>query len=124
MTAASASTDVPFLALFMGSCLCAIRALGSGSPWLWRACGLLAGLAIGTRANGLSLVLLILAPFASPAPWRCRLEGALHVATGLAVPIALLAGYALATGSNVWPARSGDEERLPFNAASVARSRP
>ena len=103
---ATASTDVPFLALFMGSCLCANRALGSGSPWLWRACGLLVGLAIGTRANGVSLVLLLLVPFAAPAPWRCRLEGALHVATGLAVPIVGLALYALATGSNVWPARS------------------
>jgi 4-amino-4-deoxy-L-arabinose transferase-like glycosyltransferase len=103
---ASASTDLPFLALFVGSCLCASRALGSGSPWLWRVCGLLTGLAIGTRANGVSLILLILAPFAAPAPWRCRLEGALHVATGLAVPIVGLALYALATGSNVWPARS------------------
>jgi hypothetical protein len=103
---ASASTDVPFLALFMGSCLCANRALGSGSPWLWRACGLLAGLAIGTRANGVSLVLLMLAPFAAQAPWRHRLEGALHVATGLAVPLVGLAAYALATGSNVWPAQS------------------
>jgi hypothetical protein len=102
---ASAATDLPFLALFMGSCLCATRALGSGSPWLWRACGLLAGLAIGTRANGLSLILVMLAPFAAPAPWRRRLQGALHVATGLAVPIVGLALYALATGSNVWPAR-------------------
>ena len=121
--AASASTDVPFLALFMGSCLCAIRALGSGSPWLWRACGLLAGLAIVTRANGLSLVLLILAPFASPAPWRCRLEGALHVATGLAVPIALLAVYALATGSNVWPARTHLNLAMTYFAGSGRTSR-
>ena len=48
----------------------------------------------------------MLAPFDGAAPWRSRLEGALHVATGLAVPIVLLALYALATGSNVWPARN------------------
>ena len=105
-SSASASTDVPFLALFVGSCLCAIRALRSGSPWPWRACGLLAGLAIATRSNGVTLALLILAPFVSRAPLRARLEGALHVATGLAVPIVFLAAYALETGSNVWPARN------------------
>jgi hypothetical protein len=103
---ATASTDVPFLALFTGSCLCAIRALRSGSPWLWRGCGLLAGLAIGMRSNGLALGLLILAPFVSQAPVRSRLAGALHVATGLAVPILLLVVYAGASESNVWPSRN------------------
>ena len=103
---ATASTDVAFLALFIGSCLCAVRALRSGSPWLWRGCGLLAGLALGMRSNGLALGLLILAPFAPQAPWRSRLAGALHVATGLAVPILLLVVYAAASGSNVWPSRN------------------
>jgi hypothetical protein len=103
---ASASTDLPFLALFTGAALCAIKGLRAGSPWLWRACGLLAGLAIATRSNGVALAPLILAPFASQAPLRSRLEGALHVATGLAVPLAALAAYALTTGSNVWPTRN------------------
>jgi hypothetical protein len=103
---ASASTDVAFLALFTGSCLCAIRALRSGSPWLWRGCGLLAGLAIATRSNGVALGLLILAPFLSQVPLRSRLEGAVHVATGLAVPIVALVVFAAASGSNVWPSRN------------------
>ncbi len=103
---ASASTDVPFLALFMGGCVCAIGALRYGSPWLWRLCGLFAGLAIATRANGVAMALLILAPLVSQAPFRSRLGGALHVVSGLAVPIALLAAYALATESNVWPTRN------------------
>ena len=37
---------------------------------------------------------------------RSGLEGALHVATGLAVPLVFLAAYALQTGSNVWPAHN------------------
>jgi 4-amino-4-deoxy-L-arabinose transferase-like glycosyltransferase len=103
---ATASTDVAFLALFTGSCLCAIKALRSGSAWLWRGCGLLAGLAIVTRSNGMGLGLLMLAPLVSQAPLRSRLAGVLHVAIGLAVPIVLLVVYAVASGSNVWPSRN------------------
>jgi 4-amino-4-deoxy-L-arabinose transferase-like glycosyltransferase len=103
---AAAGTDVVFLALFTGSCLCAIRALRCGSAWLWRGCGLMVGLAIATRSNGVALGLLIMAPLVSQAPLRSRLEGALHVATGLAVPLTLLVVYALASGSNVWPAHN------------------
>lgn len=103
---ATASTDVAFLALFTGCCLCAVRALRSGSPWLWRGCGLLAGLAIATRSNGVVLGLLVLAPFVSRAPLRSRLEGVLHVATGLAVPLIILVVYAAGSGSSVWPSRN------------------
>jgi Dolichyl-phosphate-mannose-protein mannosyltransferase len=103
---ATASTDVAFLAVFTASCLLAVRALRSGSAWLWRGCGLLAGLAIAMRSNGVTLGLLVLAPFVSQAPLRSRLEGAVHVVTGLAIPILGLAIYGAASGSNIWPSRN------------------
>jgi 4-amino-4-deoxy-L-arabinose transferase-like glycosyltransferase len=122
-SSASASTDVAFLALFMGSCLCAIRALRSGSTWLWRGCGLLAGLAIATRSNGVALGLLILAPLLSQAPLRSRLGGALHVATGLAVPAVVLLIYAVASGSNVWPSRNHLNLAMTYFAGGDRTSR-
>jgi 4-amino-4-deoxy-L-arabinose transferase-like glycosyltransferase len=104
---ATASTDIFFLALFMGCCLLAIKALPRNSKFLWSGCGLLAGLAILTRSNGLTLGLLLLVPFLAPqVPMRARLANALCVAAGLAAPVLALQVYASATGSNVWPSRN------------------
>lgn len=99
-----ASSDIFFLALFMSSCLLALEALRARSAPLWGACGVAIGLALLTRANGLTLLLLLLAPFADRAtPIRARAVHGLSLLAGITVPVIALALYATATGSSVLP---------------------
>ena len=99
-----ASSDIFFLALFMGSCLLVLEALRARSTPLWGACGVAIGLALLTRANGVALLMLLLAPFADRATAiKARAVHGLSLLGGITVPVFALAAYAAATGSSVLP---------------------
>jgi hypothetical protein len=101
-----ATSDVIFLAGFMVSCFLAIRASRSGSVGLWAACGIAAGLCFLTRTNGISLAVLAVAPLLGPASTRAKVRAILALLGGMALPVAVLAVYAAATGSNLLPKRT------------------
>lgn len=100
---ALATSDVFFQALFIGSCLLAVTALNSGSRLLWWACGITVGLGVVTRSNGLTLVLLVLAPLLSRAALRGKIAQCLCMSAGLALPVITILVYGALTGSSVFP---------------------
>ena len=99
---ATASTEMFFLVLFYGSALVVFRALGSGDVRLWSLAGLLVGLGLLTRANGLSLIFLGVAPLFDRTGRRFR--GLLAFAFGMLLPLAVWGTVALVTGSPFLPA--------------------
>lgn len=101
-----ATSDVFFLAGFMASCFLAIRASRSGSVGLWVACGVAAGLCFVTRTNGISLAALVIAPLFGAGSTRAKARSVLALLGGMALPVAALAMYAAATGSNLFPKRT------------------
>lgn len=101
---ATASTELYFLALFFGSCFFAFRALQSGDSRLWFVGGVLAGLGMLTRINGLTLAALCLLPVAAPAERRVR--GFAAVSAGLLLPLAAWGALAAAFGMPFLPAGS------------------
>lgn len=101
---ATASTELYFLALFFGSCFFAFRALQSGDSRLWFVSGMLAGLGMLTRINGLTLAALCLLPVAAPAERRVR--GFAAVSAGLLLPLAAWGALAAAFGMPFLPAGS------------------
>jgi 4-amino-4-deoxy-L-arabinose transferase-like glycosyltransferase len=98
-----ATSDVFFLAGFILSCLFAVRALRNNSIRFWIGCGVVVGLCIATRANGIALALLAIAPFFGAASRRVKLQAVGAFLGGMALPLGALALYAAATGSNVIP---------------------
>jgi len=101
---ATASTEIFFLALFFGSCFFAFRALRSGDSRLWFVGGMVAGLGMLTRINGVTLAALFLLPAAAPADRRLR--GFVAVGAGLLLPLAAWGGLAAAAGMPFLPAGS------------------
>ena len=98
----SASTEMFFLVLFYGSAFLVFRALGSGDMRLWTVAGLIVGLGLLTRANGLSLVLLGATPLFDRNGRRFR--GLFAFAFGMLLPLAAWGTVALLTGSPFLPA--------------------
>jgi 4-amino-4-deoxy-L-arabinose transferase-like glycosyltransferase len=101
-----ATSDVFFLAGFMVSCLLAVRASRSSSARLWAACGIATGLCFITRTNAISLAVLVVAPLFGPGAPRAKGRSLLALLGGMALPVAALAIYAVATGSNLLPGRA------------------
>lgn len=101
--AAQSTSDIFYLALFTGSIASALRGVRTGSWAAWLGAGVLAGLALLTRTNALTLLLLGLVPFAAPVAARERRAGFAWLAAGMAAPLAIAAVYAAATGSNLVP---------------------
>lgn len=101
---ATASTELFFLALFFGSCLFAFRALQAGDSRLWFVGGMLAGLGMLTRINGVTLAALCLLPLAAPADRRVR--GFAAVSAGVLLPLVAWGGLAAALGMPFLPAGS------------------
>jgi hypothetical protein len=98
-----ATSDVFFLAGFMVSCLLAVRAYRSGSIRLWIACGVVVGLCLVTRTNAISLVVLLITPLFGAGSARAKVKSVLALLGGIVLPVAVLAVYAKATGSNLLP---------------------
>lgn len=101
---ATGSTELFFLALFFGSCFFSFRALQSGDSRLWFVGGMLAGLGMLTRINGLTLAALCLLPAAAPAARRVR--GFAAVSAGLLLPLVAWGAIAAAGGMPFLPAGS------------------
>ena len=101
--AAQASSDLFFLALYLGACALALAGVRGGQDAAWVGLGLLIGLALLTRTNALPLLLLLL------APWLCRdaavrrARAAALAFAALAMPLSLWLRFAAATGSPPWP---------------------
>jgi 4-amino-4-deoxy-L-arabinose transferase-like glycosyltransferase len=101
--APAASSDLFFLALYLGACAVAVAGLRKGSDATWLGLGLIVGLALLTRTNALPLVLLLLAPFLRPDAAARRARGAALAFAALALPLSLWLEFAAATGSPPWP---------------------
>jgi 4-amino-4-deoxy-L-arabinose transferase-like glycosyltransferase len=108
--AASASSDMLFLALFLASYLLALLAIEIRHPLLWLVAGLLAGLALLARSNAITLVLLGAAPLLCQAPARQKAGFLLLSLLGLALPALAWAFFAAESGAPFMP--SGNHVNL------------
>lgn len=119
---ALATSDVFFQALFVSSCLFAATAAHSGSRPLWWVCGITAGLGAVSRANGLTLVLFMLAPLFYRAAGREKIAHCLFVAAGFALPVILILVYGASTGSRVFPSNTHVNLAVTYFSGSDAVS--
>ena len=101
--AAEASSDLFFLALYLGACALALTGVRGGQDAAWVGLGLLIGLALLTRTNALPLLLLLLAPCLRRDAALRRARGVALAFAALALPLSLWLAFAAATGSPPWP---------------------
>jgi hypothetical protein len=101
--AASATSDVFFLALYTLTCLVLSMAEDGNRPWPWLAAGILLGLSVLTRTNGITLSLFLAIPFLSSRPLRDRAVNGCCLAAGLMIPICGWGWLAYSTGSPLAP---------------------
>jgi hypothetical protein len=130
---AMATTDAFFLALFIGCLLLTALAARSQRPWWWAAAGACLGAALLTRANALSLLVLLAVPLLGSLSRRQRAQNFASLGGALLGVLTLWWGYAAATGSRPWTAGTyknlaltyyaGGENRLSYEAL-VAASAP
>jgi hypothetical protein len=104
--AVSATSDVFFLALFMGSLLFVLLAIETRHPLYWAGSGLVIGLALLTRSNAITLVLLFAAPLLCEATMRQKRGYMGLMLLGLALPLGLWGLHALSSGSPLLPTRN------------------
>lgn len=104
--AAQATSDVFFLALVVAAFFAADRAITSGSVRRFVLLGIVVGVCLLTRANGLTLLVLFAAPWldrrSRPAAFR-RTAG---MAAGFLVPVLMWVVFAAATGSPLAPRKT------------------
>jgi hypothetical protein len=98
-----AATDIFFLALFISSCTVAVVAARQGRGWLYAAAGALLALALFTRTNGISLLLLLLVPFTGAEAWYQRCQHLLQMVAGLGFVAVAFVVFAALTGSDLFP---------------------
>jgi len=104
LVAASASSDLLYMAITTGAFLLAGRAIETGSLRAQAGLGLLLGLALLTRTNALACLPLALCPLFAPAgPRRGAARGALVLAASLALPVLAWLAFAQATGATPFP---------------------
>jgi 4-amino-4-deoxy-L-arabinose transferase-like glycosyltransferase len=103
--AASATTEVFFLAFVYGAVLVSLLAAQTTSTRLWGAAGLALGLLLLTRGNAVSFLTLLALPLLQACPWRRRLFSLGVMGLLGLLPLAAWGAYAAATGSPVWPTR-------------------
>ncbi|MGB7755479.1 MAG: glycosyltransferase family 39 protein [Salinisphaera sp.] len=102
--AALATSDVFFLALYSTVLLLAHRSEQQASPAWWFITGFALALALLTRTNALTLVLILAAPWLAGGQARhTRARGFCFLASGTVVPIAAWVAYALISHSNPLP---------------------
>jgi hypothetical protein len=103
---AQAASDIPFLALWMISLLLTASALDATDRWWWAVVGVVAGVGMLTRSNGIPMALLALAPFLGKERWSARGTKAATAAAGLAIPLCAWIWFASVTGSPITPTES------------------
>ncbi len=101
---ALASSDLFFFALYTSSLTLAFLAARKRSMLTWVGAGIVIGMALLSRTNGISLLLILLVPWLEPVERTgSRLRATMAVSLGLALPIAAWLAYASATGSPLMP---------------------
>jgi hypothetical protein len=100
---AQATSDAYFLALFSLASLMACVAALRGSPGLWLAAGVLIGLGLMTRTNGLTQVLLVAIPLFQSADLRYKLTAVGGAGLGIVLVLAAFFAFAALTGANLFP---------------------
>lgn len=101
---ALATSDLFFFALYTSSLTLAFLAARKRSMPTWVAAGIVIGMALLSRTNGISLLLILLLPWLeSGERTGSRLRASLAVSLGMALPIAAWLAYASATGSPLAP---------------------
>ena len=103
---AMATSDVFFFAMWTCALLVASHALDANRGPVWLAAGLLAGIVILCRTNGIVIGILVFAPFMLAKRFGEGLRNAAVVVAGIAAPIAVWAAYAHAVGSPVIPTKN------------------
>ncbi|MBI3550767.1 MAG: glycosyltransferase family 39 protein [Elusimicrobia bacterium] len=106
---ASASSDMFFAALYWSAALALWNAGESGSRRAWIASGLMIGAAFLSRANALTLAVLLALPWAEPgrdAPAKRR--GLLFLLGAFLIPLIAWAAYAAYSRSPLLPSRLPD----------------
>lgn len=101
---AFATSDVFFLALYSTVLLLAYLSERRSSTVLWCATGVVLALALLTRANALTLILVAAIPaLAKNGTWRTKVTGVGSLIGGTLVPILAWVVYARISNSNLWP---------------------
>jgi 4-amino-4-deoxy-L-arabinose transferase-like glycosyltransferase len=101
--APAASSDLFFLALYLGASALALAGIRNGGNATWVRLGLTVGLALLARTNALPLLLLLLAPWLRTESPARRARGFALTLAALALPLSLWLRFAAATGSPPWP---------------------
>ncbi len=105
--ASLASSDLFFLALYSLSLVLALALIASErSRWWWAVLGGLVGIAVLTRTNGVTLLLLVGAPLLGRGNLRERIVNCALVTGGGGVVLAGWIAFATITGSPYGPAKT------------------
>lgn len=117
-----AATDLLFLALFLLSAWSAVVAMTERSPGAWLACGLFVGLALITRSNALSLLMLFAVPVLfGDRDFKKRAKHIFLMVFGFALPFLGLLLYASYSGSNILPVNNHMNLAMTYYAAGPDR---
>ncbi len=119
---AQATSDIPFLAAYVGSLMFAARAFRSSRALDWAATGAFVAVTILMRTNGIALLPLLFLPFLmSPGGGR-RKRDLVVVLGAFAAVAALWALYSLATGTPLLPQRNHVNLALTYYSTGARQS--
>lgn len=100
---ALATSDLFFLALYMSSLALVVQAVHRDNFLNWLAAGVAIALTTLTRANGLTISLLLITPWLMSHSFGDRMTRFLWMVIPYSATLAAWTGYAYFTGSPVWP---------------------
>jgi hypothetical protein len=100
---AQASSDLFFLALYTLCFFFSLQAMRAHSNKYWMITGLIMGFALLTRANSLTLLILIVLPWFQLTSFDFRFKNFVSLIIGLSMPLFLWAIIAIITGSPFSP---------------------
>lgn len=118
---ALATSDVFFLALCSVALLFVLLAMRFGSLGLWTTCGLFVGCVLLTRANGISLLLLVFAPLLGALPRKGKLKNLVAMIAGASIPLLAWSAYATYSDSPLYPTSTQYLLALTYFAPSADR---
>jgi 4-amino-4-deoxy-L-arabinose transferase-like glycosyltransferase len=102
--ASQATSDMAFAALLASTLACLVTGMTDAArPRIWFVTGLLAGLAVLTRTNGIAVIAVVAAPLLLPTRLTQRFVLSGIAAIGLAVPLLAWGLYAHLSGSPFSP---------------------
>ena len=115
----TASSDTPFLAMFLGAIYFGVLTLRSPRFVYSMGCGILIGSATLIRTNGVTLILLAILPLIAATPWATRWRHTFIILLSAAFPIALMILFAAVTGSSIMPRGTVDNMAMTFYSGST-----